>query len=116
MFEKRVNPVVWLGLALVLAVGLMALFMALFAPLGGGYGMMGGGMGWGIAVFMVVPALLLVLVLLAALGALNERPPYRAPTALETLDARYARGEISQEEYARMRNDLEGRLPQGGSP
>lgn len=107
MENRQTNPLLWLGIALVLAVGLMALFMALFAPFGEGYGMMGGGIGWGWPVFMVIPAIFLILVLLAALGAFSDRPAYAVPTALETLNARYARGEISQEEYASIRADLE---------
>ncbi len=40
-------------------------------------------------------------------------PPASAQTALEILQARYARGEISREQYEQMRRDLEG---QGGGP
>ncbi len=110
MEENQTSPLVWLGLAVVLAVGLMAAFAAFFAPYGGGYGMMGGGMGWGV-LFMVVPAVFLIVLLLAALGAF---PPGRvtAPrsSALETLDVRYARGELTREDYLRMRAELEGRV------
>lgn len=109
MVTKPTNPIVWLGLALVVAVGLMAVFAALFAPNGTGYSMMGSGMmGWG-AVFMIVPALILILILWVALGVSPPTPTYVAqvPTALETLNARYARGEISQDEYLRIRTDLE---------
>ncbi len=110
MAIRETNPLLWLGIALVVAVGLMALFMALFAPFGGGYGMMGVGMGWGMAIFMVVPAIFLVLVLLAALGALGGSPaPVSHPNAREILDARYARGEVSRDEYTRLKDDLEGR-------
>jgi putative membrane protein len=110
METKQTSPLVWLGLAIVLAVGLMAVFAAFFAPYGGGYGMMGGGMGWGV-LFMVVPAVFLIVLLLAALGAF---PPGRAyvpaSPALETLQVRYARGELTHEDYVRMRADLEGQV------
>jgi putative membrane protein len=110
METKQTSPLVWLGLAIVLAVGLMAAFAAFFAPYGGGYGMMVGGMGWGV-LFMVVPAVFLVVLLLAALGAF---PPGRVTvprsSALETLDVRYARGELTREDYLRMRAELEGRV------
>ena len=110
METKQTSPLVWLGLAIILAVGLMAAFAAFFAPYGGGYGMMGGGMGWGV-LFMVVPAVFLIVLLLAALGAF---PPGQVTvsrsSALETLDVRYARGELTREDYLRMRAELEGRV------
>jgi len=108
--KKQTSPLVWLGLAIVLAVGLMAVFAAFFAPYGGGYGMMGGGMGWGV-LFMVVPAVFLIVLLLAALGAFPPRPAYvPASSALETLNVRYARGELTREDYLRMRAELEGQV------
>ena len=118
MAEWRHDPLVWIGVALVAVVALMVAFAAT-AP-SGGYGwMMGGGMGWGM-VFMVIPGIILLLVLLAALGAFSERhvhavyPPYTAypsppvstTTAVDMLDQRYARGELSREEYLKMRADL----------
>ncbi len=110
MATKPTSPLVWLGLALVVAVGLMALFAALFMPYrsGYGYGMMGWGMGWG-AVFMIVPALFLILILWVALGASAPTPTYVAsvPNAMDELNARYARGEISRDEYLRIRTDVE---------
>jgi len=110
METKQTSPLVWLGLAIVLAVGLMAVFAAFIAPYGGGYGMMGGGMGWGV-LFMVVPAVFLILLLLAALGAFPPRQAYvPASSALETLNVRYARGELTREDYVRMRAELEGQV------
>ncbi len=38
----------------------------------------------------------------------QTRPAQTSQTPLETLQARYARGEISREEYDQMRRDLEG--------
>ena len=112
---RQRNPVLWLVFAIVLAVGLMAIFAAAFMPYGISYGMMGVGMGWG-AVFMIVPAVVLILVLLAALGVFSPSPTYVPPAygppispAIEVLNTRYARGEISRDEYLRLRADLEGR-------
>lgn len=108
METRQSNPVVWLVLAIVLAIGLMAVFAALFTPFGTGTGMMGSGMGWG-ALFMVVPAFVLILILLAALGTFSPSRAYHATgSALENLNVRYARGEISRDEYVRVRADLEG--------
>jgi putative membrane protein len=117
--NERLSPLAWLGIALVLGVVLMGVFAALsMSTTGGSYGMMGGGMwGWG-AIFMIVPAVILVLVLIIALGGLSERVTYPMPvavpaaspaSALEILEARYARGELSREEYLRTRSDLEVR-------
>jgi len=114
MDAKETNLLSWIAFAVVLVVGVVLLVAALAAPYGAGWGMMG----WG-AIFMVVPLLVLILVLVLALGAFRPRehvplyapPPPSAATALETLNVRYARGEISQEEYQRIRADLEGRAP-----
>lgn len=115
MQTKEGNPLVWLAALLILGVGLTGLLAVLFIPFYRGYGMMGWGMGWGM-VFMVVPALFFILLLVAALGALAPRPTYvPLPSALETLDARYARGEVPREEYLRMRAELEGGDRLGGA-
>jgi len=114
MEAKETNPLLWTAFAVVLVVGAVLLIAALAVPYGAGWGMMG----WG-AIFMVVPLLVLILVVILALGASRPRepvpryapPPSSAGTALETLNARYARGEISREEYLRIRADLEGRTP-----
>lgn len=117
MDGRERNRLWWLVLTVVLVVGLMALVAALASPWGTGYGMMGWGWGWGV-LMMAVPLVLLVLILLVALGALAPRPAAPAyfppvsspPSAREILNARYARGEISREEYLRARADLEGRV------
>lgn len=116
METKATNRVWWLVLTIVLVVGLIALFAALVPPSGGGYGMMGGGWGWGV-LMMVVPVVLLVLILLVAMDAIAPRsatPTYVPPvpptaSAIEILNARYARGEVSRDDYLRIRADLEAR-------
>lgn len=116
MSNARLSPLTWLGIALVVAVGLMAVLGGLTMSTSGGYyGMMGGG-SWGWAVLMMgVPAVILILVLLAALGGLSEPRPYAAPfapvptSALQVLDERYARGELTREQYVQMQGDLDRR-------
>ena len=112
MRTSQTNPLTWLAVALVVAIVLMAAFGALsVTSTGGYYGMMGGGMGWGL-VFMGVPAIILIVILVAALGGLTDRPAYgpypagQGMNAVEILDHRYARSELSREEYVRMRTDL----------
>jgi putative membrane protein len=60
-----------------------------------------------------------LIILLLVIGAVAAAPGWRSQfnqmgpaqasqTPLEILKARYARGEISREEYDQMRRDLEG--------
>jgi len=118
MDAKETNLLSWIAFSVILVVGVVLLVAALAVPYGAGWGMTVWGMGLG-AIFMVVPLLVLFLVLVLALGSFRPRehvPPYAPPppsaaTALETLNVRYARGEISREEYQRIRADLEGQAP-----
>ena len=65
---------------------------------------------------MMISGLILTLVIVGAIAyALGWRPQFNRTgpaqsrqTPLEILQARYARGEISREEYEQMRRDLEG--------
>lgn len=118
------------GLWILLVVLVCALAVPAFFVMGswGGGGMMGGGTGsvwgWGLPLMAIaVVGVIVVLVLLARGGEPVAPPAYPmsgyapvpappAPgTPLEILDARYARGEITRDEYLRMRQDLESRHP-----
>jgi putative membrane protein len=71
-----------------------------------GYGMMAG-MGWLGMVTMIlfwIGILLLVIWGVSGLFPTNQRTT--GPTALEILQQRYARGEISREEFEQARNVL----------
>ena len=115
MANQRMSPLAWLGAALIVAIALMVIFGVLsFSAYGGYYGMMGsGGGGWGV-LMMAVPAVILIMILLAALGGLREPvtpvsyPGYAPPPSnpLEVLEHRYARGELSRDDYLRIREDL----------
>ncbi len=115
MASRKMNPLTWLGTALVVAIALMVILGVLsFSTYGGYYGMMGTG-SWGWALLMMgIPAVILIVILIAALGGLRETvmPPASPgyvpppPNPLESLDGRYARGEVSREEYLRIRDDL----------
>jgi putative membrane protein len=79
----------------------------------GGWGI-GGMMGFGM-LFMSLPVILIIL-LVVALANRGGRPIYRSSCcrgddadAIDVLEMRYARGEISREEYLRMMEDLKRR-------
>lgn len=85
---------------------------------GPGYGMLGGWGGGGFFPFHgIFGLLLLVLVIVAVVWLVRVmlRPQDRAPRAehrttagLDILDQRYARGEISRDEYLQKRGDVLG--------
>jgi putative membrane protein len=72
---------------------------------------------WGLFSIALLGLVVLALVWLArSVGSgSGQSSPGREPsaggTAREALDLRYARGEISREEYLQARRDLEGPLP-----
>ena len=115
MESRDSNNWFWLVLAVVLVFGIVAVSAAVAAPFGSYYGMMGGGAAWGWGILMMaIPALILIVVLLALFGGVREptdtvlHPAYTPPpaNALDTLDLRYARGELSRDDYLRVRGDL----------
>lgn len=72
--------------------------------MGGGLGM---GLGWVFALLMVVGvAIVVVVVVRAVRGGFAAKAP-GAGSALEVLQGRYARGEISTQEYQERRGHLE---------
>lgn len=112
MTDRKWSPLLWLGVALVVAIALMVILGAMnFSTYGGYYGMMGSG-SWGwVMLMMGVPAVVLIVILLVALGGLREPilyPPYPPARSqpLDILEQRYARGELTREDYLRIRDDL----------
>ncbi len=84
---------------------------------GPGYGMLGGWGGGGFFPFHgIFSLLLLVLVIVAVVWLVRAmlRPQDRTPRAehrtagLDILDQRYARGELSRDEYLQKRGDVLG--------
>ena len=70
--------------------------------------------GWGIVMVLfwaliIGGVALLVVWLIQQAGPATAGPPPSEGRALEILQERYARGEITREEYERMRQDLVGR-------
>ncbi len=112
MANQKMSPLAWLGIALVVAIALMVILGVLsFSTYGGYYGEMGSG-SWGWAVLMMgVPAVILIVILVAAIGGLHEPTVYPAyvPTPqnpLDILEQRYARGELTREDYLKIRDDI----------
>ncbi|MFQ6012178.1 MAG: SHOCT domain-containing protein [Thermoplasmata archaeon] len=94
---------VWVLVALILALAVLGVIMS-FAMGWTGFGMMGMGFG-SMGFVMAIPAIVLVLILLVVLGAFDRT--YEAQSAaLEVLQLRLARGEISLEEYETLRTKL----------
>lgn len=70
-----------------------------------GFGHFGMGLGGlGMTLVWIVPLLLVLLLLRRSTGDGDER---RGKTPLEILEERYARGELSRDEYLKRRADLE---------
>lgn len=63
------------------------------------------GMGWWMVLIWIVPIVLAVWLVRYFAGGRDAKS---GKTALEILEARYARGEIEREEYLKRRADLEG--------
>ncbi len=112
MANRKMSPLAWLGMAVGVAIVMMIILAGLgSSTYGGSFGMMGSG-SWGWAALMMgIPAVILIVVLLAALGGLGEpagHPSY-APlpeNPLEILERRYARGELTRDDYLKIRDDL----------
>lgn len=82
---------------------------ALAITLADGPGHMGG-WGWGMAIFgwLFMAALIALLAWLITSAFERQRSGSRDTSkAIDLLDARYARGEIEQDEYLQRRDDLE---------
>ena len=121
------------GRDIALVIGLVVLVVLLFGLLGGGMmgygwggpwggpwggwaepGMMGGyGFGWGILMLifwaLVIGGIALLVFRLLGPGPATTTPggPAAGNRSLDILRERYARGEISKEQFDQMRKDLE---------
>jgi putative membrane protein len=71
--------------------------------------MFGFGYGWGMLIGLVVLALIAYVIYYAVTGSSRDKrsSSYRSQRALEILKERYARGEITREQFLKMRRELE---------
>lgn len=91
-------------LAMWFVMGLMGAFWGASGWMWQGSGMMGLGWAW-----MAVPILVMALMMWGMMSMHHghaSHPPHGGEDALALLDRRYAAGELSREEYLRMREDL----------
>jgi len=105
--EEKMDPV-WLLIILVIFGGI--LLMLMWWPWGGH---MSGMMGFGWGFMFLIPLLFLALIAVGAYYLLTEFARSSGPSsgggkrALEILKERYARGEITREQFLKMKEGLE---------
>ena len=112
--EKKVENLIWILVALVSAVAAVAIIIAIlfggnyYSGTYGPYGMMGGFYGMGIIMPIIgVISVILVLVFIyfffeAVRTPESYRPVEKAANAEEIAKERFAKGEISEEEYRQI--------------
>ena len=104
----------YLALSILMIAGLVASCGGggYYGPQGpGGWGhMMHYGFGFGGMFMWIVPLIVIGLLVYFIVQAQKTKgsPPTQNESHLDILKRRYAKGEITKEEYERMKNDLEG--------
>jgi putative membrane protein len=89
-------------LAALVGVGVLMTFtMFLYGP-----SWMAGTWMWMMPLGMVAMALLVALVVVLVVTAVQPQRPLENEDATHTIESRYARGELSRDEFLRMRDDL----------
>jgi putative membrane protein len=110
MPNKGRNLILLAVFAVVLIVIIPVVLWAFWSIWGGGY-YMHGMMGYGWWLMPLIPVLFLLLLVLGAYFFLkefmSEERSVPSQRALELLKERYARGELTREEYLKMKEDLE---------
>lgn len=96
--ENDKNTLLWILIAAVV----LLFFFGGFGM--GGYGMMGFGMGFGF-LFMLLFFGAIVWLIVAIVNS-NQSSRYDNQDSLTILKKRYARGEITQKQYAKMKKEL----------
>jgi len=110
MAEKKTD-LIWLIVILVALIGILPVLM--WMPWSGYMPWMMGMMGYGWGFMFLIPIVFLVLIALGAYYLITEftktsRPASsRGERALEIIKERYAKGEITREQYLKMKEELE---------
>ena len=119
---KTTTRIIWIIIAIVIGLGLLAggflLSRSGWGLFGYGPGMMGGNFGFGMmngfgGIFMILLWIVIiglgVWLISGLVSRTNTQSPSNLPLAespLDILQKRYARGEITKEQYDEMRRDL----------
>ncbi len=86
---------------------LIALLVTVILLFSGG-GMMGFGMGFGMAVIMVLFWGAIIWLVISLISAGTQKSEETSESALTILKKRYARGEVTREQYLEMEKQLTG--------
>ncbi|MHA2400922.1 MAG: hypothetical protein ACXADU_18800 [Promethearchaeota archaeon] len=101
----------WVKIFIIILIVIVG-FVILASLLGSGTGMMGGMMGFG-WLFILLPIILIIFLIYTLTG--RDRDTYKyspqpysgRESPLEVLERRYVNGEISRNDYLRMKKDIE---------
>ena len=114
--NKNIKTALIIGGVLVAILIIVPLIFGLFGGWQGyGYGMMGPGMMGGFGGFWFMPIIMIVfwglviwgiVALVRGVSAGSTGPSAQTDSALEILKRRYARGEITKQEYEERKKDL----------
>ena len=113
-FSEKILLILLVAVVIVVVVGVFSM-MTMMGGYGGGYGMMGSGMmGWigrGHGWWMPLGGLIFLIVLIAGVYLVfsaSRKPEQPLSTGtLEILKERYAKGELTSEQYNKMKKELE---------
>ncbi len=86
---------------------LIALLAAVILLFSGG-GMMGFGMGYGMGIIMVLFWGAIIWLIISLINAGTQKSEETSESALAILKKRYARGEVTREQYLEMEKQLAG--------
>lgn len=109
MADNQRNTLVQIMVVVIVALVGFAIISSLFGFGMMGGGMMGGMMGFGM-LFMLLPVIFIIIILYALLDnnrpIYNQQPYYGNVNPMQVLEQRYASGELSREDYFRIKEDI----------